>query len=183
MIFSSNRIGGGGKFDLYISQLEDGIWSQPVSLGDEVNTPGNEITPSVKGNTLYFSSDFHNGIGGYDVFKATINANGTFSGVENLGKGVNSPMDDYYYTVDPATGLAYFSSTRLGGKGKEDIYVAKNLNEDFLAFKGDDNLEIPQAMDLQELAKRNTIAMQVEETTNNNTVKEVITSHWMNLII
>ena len=174
MIFCSNRVGGEGKFDLYISHLEDGIWTTPTNMGAEVNTPGNEITPSIKGNTLYFSSDFHNGIGGYDVFKATVNADGTVTGVQNLGKGVNSPMDDYYYTVDPSNGLAYFASTRLGGKGKEDIYIAKNLNEEFLAFNGEDNLEIPQALDLNELAQRNTIAMQVQENTNNTIVKEVI---------
>ncbi len=168
MIFCSNRIGGSGNFDLYITQFENGHWTEPINLGNEINTPGNEITPSVYGNTLYFSSDFHTGIGGYDVFKATINQDGTVSGVVNLGKGVNSPMDDYYYTVDPSNGLAYFASTRLGGKGKEDIYIAKNLTEDFLAYQEESQLEIPQALDLEKLAINNTIAMQQSPSENEN---------------
>lgn len=173
MIFCSNREGGNGNFDLYISQQEDGRWTTPMNLGDELNTPGNEITPSVYKNTLYFSSDYHGGVGGYDVFKATINADGTFSGVENLGKGVNSPMDDYYYSVDPVNGIAYFSSTRLGGKGREDIYIAKNLNQDLFTYDGDVDLNIPQALDLEKLAQKNSMAMNADQNTN-KIEKEVI---------
>ena len=173
LIFASNRTGGKGNFDLYISQYEDGRWTTPTNLGDEINSPGNEITPSVHGNTLYFSSDFHSGIGGYDVFRTTINGDGSFSGVENLGKGINSPMDDYYYSVDPVNGLSYFSSTRLGGKGKEDIYVAKSLNQELFTFDGDVDLNIPEAVDLEELAKKNAMAMHTV-TEENVIVKEVI---------
>ncbi len=152
LIFASNRIGGQGGFDLYSCEWINGEWSIPVNLGPEINTPGNEITPSVKGNTLYFSSDYHSGIGGYDVFRANIDYTGTISGVENLGKGINSPMDDYYYIVDPTNNIAYFSSTRLGGKGREDIYIAKPLQNDLFAVNNNSDLSIPQAVNLEELA-------------------------------
>lgn len=152
LIFASNRIGGQGGFDLYSCELINGEWSIPVNLGPEINTSGNEITPSVKGNTLYFSSDYHSGIGGYDIFRANIEYTGTISGVENLGKGVNSPMDDYYYVVDPSNNIAYFSSTRLGGKGREDIYIAKALKNDLIASNDRSEFNIPQAVNLEELA-------------------------------
>lgn len=150
LIFSSNRVGGNGGFDLYISQLEQGEWSEPVNMGPRINSPGNEITPSAKGNMLYFSSDYISGIGGYDVFKTSINFDGSYGSVENLGKGVNSPMDDYYYSVDPSNGLAYFSSNRLGGKGKEDIYMAKFLGNN--ASLSLNEAAIPQAVNLEDLA-------------------------------
>ena len=152
IIFASNRIGGNGKFDLYISHKERGTWSYPENLGDIINSPGNEITPFVQGNKLYFSSDYHMGIGGYDVFEVSIYEDGTFGSVTNLGKGVNSPMDDYYYVVDASSDLAYFSSNRLGGKGSEDIYIASNLEPASLAI---DKL-VPLSVDLDNLVAKNS---------------------------
>ena len=158
MFFSSNRIGGQGKFDIYTSQLVDGVWSEPKNLGDVLNTPGNEITPNVKGNVLYFSSDYHSGIGGYDVFKAKIRFDGTIEDITNLGKGVNSPMDDYYYAIDPSNGVAYFSSNRLGGKGREDIYIAKSFRDDVIAFNAPE-MNIPEAVNLEELAMSKPVSV------------------------
>lgn len=160
LIFCSNRDGGSGLFDLYITHKKQGTWTAPVNLGEALNTPGNDITPYVHDNTLYFSSDFHLGIGGYDVFKVTIYEDGTFGVVENMGKGVNSPMDDYYYAVDPTNGKAYFSSNRIGGMGNEDIYVASKLELPVLASS--EEITIPQVVNLEELAS-NTRSLQSKE--------------------
>jgi len=66
LYFASNRPGGYGGFDIYVSYFEDGKWSKPENLGPEVNSTGNEITPFFDGEQLYFASDFHFGLGGYD---------------------------------------------------------------------------------------------------------------------
>lgn len=144
MYFASNRPGGYGGFDIYVSRKINGSWSEPTNLGATVNTPGNEITPFVAANTLYFSSDYHYGLGGYDVFGHELASNT----VSNLGVNINSPLDDYFYAIDANTTYAYVTSNRIGGKGKEDIYVLTPYNEDVFAYN-----EIPAALDLNELVQ------------------------------
>lgn len=125
LYFSSNMPGGFGGYDLYYSQWSNGTWSQPMNLGGNINTIGNEITPTVdNNNTLYFASDYHLGLGGYDIFTAEWNIN-EWNGVTNAGLGINSSENDYYPTVDPNTNKLYFTSTRQSGSGGEDIYSAQ----------------------------------------------------------
>ena len=69
LYFASNRPDGQGGYDLYISRLQGNKWSFPENLGSEINSPGNEISPFINGSELYFSSDYHAGIGGLDVLK------------------------------------------------------------------------------------------------------------------
>ncbi len=150
LYFSSNRPGGQGGFDIYVSYLRDGRWSSPENLGPAINSPGNEITPYFDGEQLYFSSDYKQGLGGYDVFSSSVVDDGWIP-AENMGKGINSPSDDYYLTKDQSTGAYYVSSNRLGGRGKDDIYVAYPMTqkEQLLA------MEVPPAVNLQELVERN----------------------------
>jgi len=154
LYFASNRPGGFGGFDLYVSYHRDGKWSTPENLGAEVNTSGNEITPYFDGETLYFSSDHHFGLGGYDNFIAEV-VEGKWAGIANLGKGINSPSDDYYLVPNVSEGSYYFSSNRLGGRGKDDIYVAYELSksEPVLELAIEEN--VPQAVDLDALAIAN----------------------------
>ncbi len=121
LYFASDRPGGKGGFDLYVSYNNDGVWSSPVNLGGGVNTPGDEITPFFDGTGLYFSSNYHEGLGGYDVFKSVKKENGWETPV-NLGAGVNSMGDDYGFIYDHVRNFGYFNSNRKGGKGNEDIY-------------------------------------------------------------
>jgi hypothetical protein len=118
MIFSSNREGGLGGFDLYSSTYTDGAWSQPINLGNNVNTAGNETTPHYNSGILWFASDGHNGLGGYDIYSA-LEVDNKFSQVTNLGQGINSSMDDMYPYVKNL--VMYFSSEREG-KGGFDIF-------------------------------------------------------------
>ncbi|RIJ37049.1 tetratricopeptide repeat protein [Pontibacter oryzae] len=122
--FSSDRTGGYGGLDLYVSyKKEDGSWSEALNLGPEVNTPYDEDAPFVDTatNTLYFSSRGHNTMGGYDIFRSSI-SNATWSKARNLGYPVNSAADDLYFTLSSDRSTAYISSDRPGGAGEKDIY-------------------------------------------------------------
>ncbi|MCC9166038.1 tetratricopeptide repeat protein [Pontibacter harenae] len=125
--FSSDRVGGYGGMDLYMCYKQaDGTWSEALNLGPSVNTEFDEDAAFVdtKTNTLYFSSTGHNSIGGYDIFKSTIEG-ATWTQAENLGLPINSPFDDIYFVLAHDRSTAYFSSDRTGGFGAKDVYVAQ----------------------------------------------------------
>lgn len=123
LYFASNRQGGFGGYDLYVSYYKGGEWTLPENLGASINTAGNEISPFFHNDELYFASDFHAGMGGYDIFRSEVTL-GAWSYPFNLGNGINSPGDDYFPVLELATGKLIFSSNRLGGKGGDDIYTA-----------------------------------------------------------
>lgn len=120
LFFVSDKPGGFGGTDLYMSVYADG-WSGPVNLGPAVNTEGNELFPSYVSSRLFFASDGHDGLGGLDIYKAVLEG-GIASYVTNLGSPVNSTMDDFSYTIDPITKTGYFASNRPGGMGSDDIF-------------------------------------------------------------
>ncbi len=113
-------------FDLYISKLSAGGWSNPISAGEPINTEGNEITPYFHQGVLYFSSDTHAGLGGFDIFYSG-QLDGLWLPPLNMGSGINSTEDDYYISTD-GTGTFYFTSNRLGGKGMNDLYGATRIS-------------------------------------------------------
>lgn len=127
LYFSSERKDGKGKLDLYRAKKQsDGNWGAAENLGDVINTPENEDSPYITpdGTYLYFSSKGHNSIGGYDIFKAKINADGSFEKPENLGVPINSGADDIFYLPNKKGNAAYFASSRKDGLGDMDIYKA-----------------------------------------------------------
>jgi outer membrane protein OmpA-like peptidoglycan-associated protein len=128
LYFSSDMPGGKGLSDLYVVDVNpDGTFGTPRSLGDNINTEGKEVFPSVDSNgTLYFSSDGHLGIGLLDVFMAEATKSG-FGEVKNMGTGINSSDDDFAFVFNPETQTGYVSSNRSGGKGSDDIYAIKVL--------------------------------------------------------
>ncbi len=128
LFFSSNRKGGMGGTDIYMSKRgEDGAFGPAILLGPQVNTPGDEIAPFIHadGQTLYFSSRGHRSMGGFDIFSVQINMeNGEIlSDAENIGFPVNTADDDFNFAWSPDNSRAYFSSIRPGGKGDKDIYM------------------------------------------------------------
>jgi len=124
MYFASNSPDGYGGFDIYVSRKQGGKWSKPQNLGPTVNTAGDEITPFSVGDLLYFSSNWHWGMGGYDIFSVKRSGN-KWKDLTHLGKDVNSTRDDFGFIFDTRKGIGYFSSNRLGGKGDLDIYRVK----------------------------------------------------------
>ncbi len=122
LYFASNRSGGYGGFDIYVSAKIGNTWSEPKNLGSIINTAGNEISPFMEGTTLFFASDWHLGFGGLDLFKADRKGNYSWGPVKNLGPKVNSPANDYDLIFDNDTDEGYFVSNRKGGKGKDDLF-------------------------------------------------------------
>ena len=128
--FSSDRSGGNGDLDIYMSKLGlDGKWGRPVNLGPEVNTPANEDAPFMHSDgTLYFSSEGHNGMGNYDIYKTRFRG-GKWQRPENLGYPINSPEYDSYFHISPNKRHAYFTSVRKEGIGNTDIYFTELKEE------------------------------------------------------
>lgn len=121
LYFSSNRPGGFGGYDIYVSYKIGENWSAPENLGGTVNTVGNEITPYFDGNALHFASDYQKGLGGFDIFRAE-ESGGRWATVYHGGTGLNSSNDDYGFVFNSDRNIGYFVSNRPGGKGSEDIY-------------------------------------------------------------
>lgn len=100
LLFASNMEGGWGGYDIYVShQQEDGNWGEPAPFHRSVNSPGNEKFPFMIDDTLYFSSDFHTGYGGLDIFKSYKLDNSRWTQANNLYPPINSPYDDFGYTI------------------------------------------------------------------------------------
>ncbi len=126
LIFASNNPSsttGGSGWDIYVSNFVNGEWSTPRNVGAPLNTPGNEVTPYYDGTDLYFSSDWHSGLGGLDVFRAEVGKE-AISNIYHLGSGINSSFDDYGFVYNSQQNLGYLTSNRPGGRGNEDIWQA-----------------------------------------------------------
>ncbi|HEX6892589.1 MAG TPA: OmpA family protein [Chryseolinea sp.] len=124
LYFASNRPGGIGELDLYVSQLDGkGQWGKAVNLGAVVNTPENEDSPFIHhdGVTLYFSSDGHPSLGNSDIFVSEFK-NNKWSKPENMGWPLNSWEYDGFFTLSPDKKKGYFSTVKEGGLGDADIY-------------------------------------------------------------
>ncbi len=131
LYFASNRAGGFGGWDLYSSFKTANGWSVPQNLGPVVNTPGDEISPNIDGGTLYFSSDYHHGFGGMDIFRAE-QRNGGWNDVFHLGNAVNSSSDDYGFIFKASENRGYLVSNRKGSQGNEDIYKVRKTTDNFI---------------------------------------------------
>lgn len=120
IVFSSNRIGGMGGFDLYSTERDEtGNWTTPVMVNG-VNTMGNELFPTFGADgRIYFSSDAHPGLGGLDIYSAKYE-NGKITDIRHFSYPVNSAFDDFGLTMDASGKKGYFSSDRLG---TDDIFM------------------------------------------------------------
>lgn len=129
---SNNKKSTFGGHDIYYSKLnEKGKWSEATHLSAAINTPYEEICiwTSPNGNTLYFASNGHNTLGGYDIFKSEKDKNGIWKKAENLGFPINTPADELFFSMF-SEDLAYYSSNRDNGKGRRDIYKIEFLGEE-----------------------------------------------------
>ncbi|MCH7397433.1 OmpA family protein [Belliella sp. DSM 107340] len=122
LYFASNRPGGYGGVDLYkATKLANGDFGNPVNLGPQINTSGNELFPRMMSDgKFFFASDGHPGFGKLDLFVAEPSEDGLI--IKNLGSKINSVADDFgiYFTRYPQDG--FITSNREGGQGDDDIY-------------------------------------------------------------
>lgn len=129
LYFVSNRPGGFGGRDIYrCKKLPSGEWSKAMNLGPHINSPYEEDSPFLQPgtNNLYFSSQGHKGIGGFDIFHTNFVDTGIYGGWTepvNMGYPVNTTGDDIFYVPTIDKKRAYYSSAAAGGYGDNDIYL------------------------------------------------------------
>ena len=129
LYFASDMPESIGSFDIYSVEIYGTVYGPPVNLGEDINTTKREQFPFIsKDNKLYFSSNGHEGYGSLDIFVSEFQGD-SFSKPSNIGLPVNSGYDDFAFYIDPDTKEGYFSSDRLGGKGKDDIYSIKETKD------------------------------------------------------
>jgi outer membrane protein OmpA-like peptidoglycan-associated protein/Tol biopolymer transport system component len=137
LYFSAIRAKGEGGCDIWVSQLsDDGTWSEPKNLGRNINTQYDEMRPYIHpdGQTLYFSSRGHAGMGNFDLYMSRLQQDGSWGVPVNLGYPINTAGDELgiYVTADGAT--AYFASEQADSKGQMDIYKFEMPNASRPAF-------------------------------------------------
>ena len=124
LYFTADLPGGFGGLDIWkvTRSSRDGAWSEPINLGNKINTEGDECFPYVhQDGTLYFSSKGQAGMGGLEIFKAREKSDTGWE-IENMRYPVNSPSDDFGVTFQREREEGFFSSRRKGGRGGDDIY-------------------------------------------------------------
>ncbi|TRZ46119.1 OmpA family protein [Robertkochia solimangrovi] len=124
LFFASDRSGSLGQSDIfYAAILGDDEFGEVKPLKGAVNTGGRESFPFIGDDgQLYFASDGHPGLGGYDIFTAELNDDMYAVHVTNIGAPVNSRWDDFSVSLNPGSREGFFASNREGGKGSDDIY-------------------------------------------------------------
>jgi len=154
LFFSSDKPGGFGGKDIYkVLRLPNGKWSRAFNLGPTVNTPYDEDAPFIHSDkkTLYFSSKGHSNMGGYDIFK-TVYEKHRWSAPENLKCPINTVLDDIFYVVSANGKVGYYSSSRDGGYGGQDIYKVL-LKDEFVSEHILQGIVLSKKGDLALLAK------------------------------
>jgi len=125
LFFASDQPGGYGGMDIYYVEMKNGSWSTPVNLGAEINTNRSEAFPFIHpSGKLFFSSNQKMSMGGLDIFMVDVR-DGKVGKVVGLPEPINSFQDDLGFMISNSGALAFFSSTRLTGAGKDDIYRAE----------------------------------------------------------
>lgn len=177
LFFASSRPGGFGGSDIYVSQLQaNGRWSDPVNLGPQINTTGDEFSPFIHADnqTLYFTSNTLPGYGDEDIFVTRKVADGKWGVPQNLGYPINTINEEGTIFVAADGKTAYYSSDRSDSRGGLDIYSFE-LREDIRPFKTlwvkgkvfDQKTKagLPSAVELIDLETKQTLSkVQTDET-------------------
>ncbi len=124
LYFVSNRAGGKGKMDIWVSYLqEDGKWQEPINLGTNINTELDEKSPFIHPDdqSLYFSSDSWTGMGGADLFLSRKDSAQNWQIPKNLGYPINSPVDEDGLIINLKGNMAIIASNRENEKNR-DLY-------------------------------------------------------------
>ena len=147
-----------GQADIYCAKRNvDGSWGEPQNIGSPINTKGTEMAPFLHpdGRTLYFSSDTHVGMGGFDLFMSRRDDEGHWQEPVNLGFPINTSGDEINFFVAADGKTAFLSSQREGGKGGYDIYTFE-LPEEIRS----DSANYLTSLDVVELTPGDAVVLQ-----------------------
>jgi outer membrane protein OmpA-like peptidoglycan-associated protein len=168
--FVSDKPGGIGDRDIYISYKDSkGKWGEAVNLGPTINTKYGEegvyIHPD--GKTLYFSSQGHKGMGGYDVYKSVYNDSTKTWGIpQNIGYPVNTPDDDVFFVVSASGRRAFYTSFNPNGFGEKDLHMITFLGpEKPMAQSNEDNLLASKVAPIKQAIVAPTVAIREAQLT------------------
>jgi outer membrane protein OmpA-like peptidoglycan-associated protein len=160
--------GSVGNRDIWVSTLDEkGKWGKSVNLGPGVNTMYGEegVFVHPDGKTIYFSSQGHKTMGGYDVFKVVFE-NGAWSQPINLGYPINGPDDDVFFVISASGKHGYFASTKADGQGEKDIYKITFLGpEKPLAISSEDNLLAGRTAPIKQVQAQQTVPVATANVT------------------
>ncbi len=125
MYFAAERKGGFGGNDIWVAMRDNATdpFKHPFNLGERINTPGNEMFPFLRYDTvLYFASDGHGGMGGLDIFVTSMDTAGEWGEPRNLKYPINSVGDDFGIVFHPTEERGFISSSRGNSRGLDNIY-------------------------------------------------------------
>ncbi len=139
LYFASDREGGFGGLDIWMSRFESGLWQEPINLGPEINTPGNESAPFLHADnkTLLFVSDGHPGMGKTDIFISRRVSDTSWTPARNVGYPINSTSAEASISLSVDGRKAYFSSNRDRLEADYDLYEMdwpKSLRPEEITF-------------------------------------------------
>jgi len=171
LYFASDRLESMGGFDIFkVSISENGKkFGKVINLGPNVNSKGDEITPYVLGDKLYFSSNGRGGVGEHDVFEIKTNL---IKEARNLGETLNSDENDFGFIRKPNANYGFFTSNRVGSKGLNDIYYYKAFEVDAPPEIIEEEIEEFNSVDYS-TETIDTVAKKTKLTTNQNPKKVI----------
>lgn len=156
LYFVSDKQGGYGDHDIYMSKLDaKGNWGEAVNLGNVINTQYSEegVFMHPDGKTLYFSSQGHSSMGGFDIFKSVYNeSTKTWSKPENMGYPLNTTDDDVFFVISASGRHGYYTSMGSDSRGLRDLYMVTFLGpEKQVVLNNEDNLLASVAAPIKEV--------------------------------
>ena len=172
LYFVSNKPGGLGEHDIYFTKWDDvkKEWGVAVNVGPTINTKYNEESVVIHpdGKTLYFSSQGHETMGGYDIFMSKLQDDGvTWGKPENIGYPINSVDDDVFFVINASGRRGYYSSFKADGFGEKDIYMITFLGpEKPVQLSAEDNL----LANITEPVREKIVEKQVDAATKRITI-------------
>jgi outer membrane protein OmpA-like peptidoglycan-associated protein/Tol biopolymer transport system component len=127
LYFVSDKDGGYGGLDIWVSKFENGLWQAPRNVGPEINTKGNETAPfiHIDNHTLYFASDGYAGLGGSDLFYTRRINDSTWEKAQNMGYPINTTANEISINISLDGKRAFLSSDRDSVEGNFDIYETR----------------------------------------------------------
>ena len=161
-----NHVGG---YDIYTcTKNSKGKWGDPVNIGEVVNSQNDEVDVFMcsDGKTLYFSSNGHKTMGGFDVFKTMLKDDGSWTEPQNIGYPINTPLNERFFQLTKNGKFAFYSSAKSGGLGGYDIYKITFIGpEKPLILSNEDNLLAAFAKQLNETEIEQSIDIKTSRLT------------------